>query len=1378
MATKNYKGAKFNPGKYDNALDSNSDNHYSKTIAKNWDQAQDNLGRYQEEFDYRYGLSSKAPRARKDTREDLFQSTFDNSKYGIPTTSLDVKANIPDVPTKSGLEAYKEKMNKARGDKLPSFLKPLYDKVLDPVAYGIDKTLYGNPLTQRTMVKAGETLAGKGSMMDYDGTKLEAKNAGKIGNFVADSAGTLLGMKSLPIGNGNLLDLTDKAGVKASEFAAKKLPSTLNPTLSKVLPSMARGAVDNGLGDMAFSVRDGKSLGDTLKTGGASALGGALLFGAGKGIGEGISNLKGIKKVPELPKVTGEIATKPKITDIKHLSPLNPEPKLENIMPEIKEANMSVTPSKKPSLPQFEKVNNEVATTGNVTGPQQKVSEFKTNTMRNSPMLDTKETQRVIDDIHATYNVKPNEQSLKRAMADLETNPSEVVDRIRKSEQLTGAEDTVAAGVITKQLRETAEKSGDYTELKSWLEELQPKVTETAQSLQALSTWKKLTPEGALMKAQQVVGKAQRAIADTNPKVLDEANKLADNVKNTLDDIDRGAVNEVVKELNPEMLLADKIKGQIAEGSTKKLDVEKQMVNTLFNVAKKTLPPKEINQMDPMTLVTLAMKNRDQYHNVWNTTKDILKTQFKDDPEKLSLLDDYLSQRLRPVFYENNLNKAIASKLKDMNINLGDVVRQHYSVNSKVRTDLTESLVNGAGLTGEEADYLSKYINNRMKDLTKAKKEQILSQMFKDRPTPQQKTLIQKTLEFSNLGGFSNSHYKDLAYEKLGIPTLTNDDIGFINNTMKKVETMEDGRAKDIEFAKVKQLIADKIPPALSEKVASLQRISLLLNTKTMTRNVLGNVIMGGLENIKDIPGALIDKGLSKTNRFKGERTTLMPTPVSLKTQLQGGVKGFKETLEDFKLGINTSPSSGQYDLPSSKAFRKGPLSKLESATNLGLTLGDRPFWQGAYDETLRQQMKIKGTTEPTEEMIEMAKKVADERTFQNVNDLVTSFRKIQEGLNLNKKFGGGNFIMPFVKTPANILDKAVDYTPIGGVNGLRKLVTGKGTQKEIVDNLSRSLTGSTLIAAGYMLAQNGLLTGQSNKDKDVASLEKQVGKSPYSIKVKDKYETIDWAQPAAIPLMIGADIFHEGKNQSSLNSTIIDAIKSGGSTLFDQSLLQGVSKLFGGYSQSGGKNLMEGLGNAAMQIPGQFVPSALKQGAQLLDNKVRDTYSPSVIDSQVNRIKAKVPGLSSTLQPKLDTMGREVNQFGGSKGAKYGFDVLFNPGYSNKYQPSDVEKYILDLYDNSGQTIHFPRVAKGYIDYATGKGKKDRINLTSQEKMELQKYIGEKTAGTFKNKIPSLKTKSPQDQAKELQKVLTEIYNNGEEYILNKRGIKEYKGR
>lgn len=459
MATKNYKGAKFNPSKYDNALDSNSDNHYSKTIAKNWDQAQDNLGRYQEEFDYRYGLSSKAPRARKDTREDLLQSTFDNSKYGIPTTSLDVKPNIPDVPTKSGLDAYKEKMNKARGDKLPSFLKPLYDKVLDPVAYGIDKTLYGNPLSQRTMVKAGETLAGKGSMMDYDGTKLEAKDAGKIGNFLADSAGTLAGM-SVPMANGNLLNFTDKFGAKTGDFVARKLPKSLNPTLSKVSSSMARGAVDNALGDVIIN-HDDKTLGDTFKTATKSALGGAILFGAGKTLSD-LPSLPAFKKAkPELNLPSTNIDIKPKIVESEILVPkkinpyqnkkfavkntkldnaykeydeaiteiqnyvghwklepgelekaskdlgidLNsiikkmedsqvnptsikgaseksmlarsagvntqPLPKLYeplpkvNMMPQVKEANMAATPSKKPSLPQFEKINDEVAATTN-----------------------------------------------------------------------------------------------------------------------------------------------------------------------------------------------------------------------------------------------------------------------------------------------------------------------------------------------------------------------------------------------------------------------------------------------------------------------------------------------------------------------------------------------------------------------------------------------------------------------------------------------------------------------------------------------------------------------------------------------------------------------------------------------------------------------------------------------------------------------------------------------------------------------------------------------------------------------------------------------------------------------------------------------------
>jgi hypothetical protein len=754
-----------------------------------------------------------------------------------------------------------------------------------------------------------------------------------------------------------------------------------------------------------------------------------------------------------------------------------------------------------------------------------KESKFKTNTMRKAEMLQGEETQKTIDNIAAMYEVKPNEQSVARATDELARDPQSVINRIKSSESINSAEDATAAGLITNQLRQEADSTGDFTKLKDWLETVQPKVTNTAQGLQALSTWKKLTPEGALMKTQQVVGQVNR-----------EGKKL----------------------------------------------------------------------------------------------------------------------------YGKNF-------------------------------------------------------------------------------TPVE---------------------------------LTADEIKFINDTMKKVEGMPEGREKDLEFAKVKKAIGEKIPPTITDKVKALQRISLLLNPKTLiARNPLGNVILGGLENVKDIPGGLVDKAVSLKT---GQRTTLLPSLQGVATQAKGFGKGFKETIQDAAKGVNTNPAAGQFELPDTQVFKKGVLGKLEKATNTGLELGDRPFYQAAYDDSIRQQLKINKTDKPTDAMAEKAKAYAEERTLQNTSALVEGFKKLQQGLNQvstgNKDLGIGTFALPFTKTPANILDKAVDYSPVGSIKAISQLMSKKEfDQKKFVDRVGRSLTGSAMIMLGYDLAKDGKLTGKANKDKDVAALEKQTGKAAYSFKIGDTYRTFDWAQPAAIPLAIGADIYNEGKDRKAAVNVVSEAIKSGGTTLLSQSLLQGVQKLFGGY------DLMEGIGSTISNIPTQFVPTALKSAAQLTDGTQRDTYNPNKNNALLNQLKVKVPGASKTLEPKIDTLGREVKQYQGNNSL---FNVLLNPGYTTKEQATPTEKMVLDIYNETGSKVQFPRVASSSITYKTDAENSQTIQLSPKEKTALQKYIGEKTSSEFDAlaKNQSFIDKSAKDKAKELQKRLTEIYNEGEEYILKGRGISEYK--
>lgn len=642
--------------------------------------------------------------------------------------------------------------------------------------------------------------------------------------------------------------------------------------------------------------------------------------------------------------------------------------------------------------------------------------------------------------------------------------------------------------------------------------------------------------------------------------------------------------------------------------------------------------------------------------------------------------------------------------------------------------------------------------------------------------------------------------------ERNGVPSLTDSDIKFITEKMEKIQTLTDSRQKDIEFALVKKLIAEKIPPTLKDKLKSIQMINLLLNTKTNIKNIVGNGIMSGLENAKDIVATPIDKAISK---FTGQRTTTIP---SITEQLKGFVKGAKEGWEDAKLGIDTSKMSGRYseletnkmyDIPKAQAFRKieNPKTVIEHLNNLAsrsekltgtlLSMGDRPFFEAAFSGSLAQQLKLNGG-EVTEEMVEKAIKDAEERTFQNVNELTQGMQWIKTGMNkIGKKVTGtefniGDIALPFVKTPANILSKAIDYSPIGGVQGFAKIVKGIKTgaldQKAAVDQLARGLTGTSLIFAGYELAKNGVIYGKGSKDTDVKALEKQAGKLPYSIKSGDTYTTIDWIQPAAIPLMIGADIYEQKKTDKEAQNIILNAVTSGGKTLFDQSLLTGLTELFGGYGSSGGEKVMEGVKRTALNGLTQFLPygSALNQITKLTDSNVRNTYDENTIKSNlVNRSQAKIPFKSEELPKKYSTVGQEIKQNYGAKGLANAFQTLINPATTSKFNPTPAEKLALDIYERSGEVIQMPRVVdktiRYYTDNGTKNGKREDYNLNGREQSELQRLMGEKTEAAFSeiSKTSKFESMTDQEKAAELQKLMTKIKAEAEKELLDKKQIK-----
>ena len=153
--------------------------------------------------------------------------------------------------------------------------------------------------------------------------------------------------------------------------------------------------------------------------------------------------------------------------------------------------------------------------------------------------------------------------------------------------------------------------------------------------------------------------------------------------------------------------------------------------------------------------------------------------------------------------------------------------------------------------------------------------------------------------------------------------------------------------------------------------MATIQTMAQLLNPKTAIRNLVGNIGLSTAENAADFIGTGIDKLISLKTK---KRTMSLP---SLGTQIKGGATGAKDQARDIKEGINTFTQGTKHDLPRMKTFRSGPLSKLEDAMNYELRVPDRAFYEGARQDSLRQQMKLAKVSKPTPEMEAIAEQDA-----------------------------------------------------------------------------------------------------------------------------------------------------------------------------------------------------------------------------------------------------------------------------------------------------------------------------------------------------------------------------------------------------------------
>ena len=552
-------------------------------------------------------------------------------------------------------------------------------------------------------------------------------------------------------------------------------------------------------------------------------------------------------------------------------------------------------------------------------------------------------------------------------------------------------------------------------------------------------------------------------------------------------------------------------------------------------------------------------------------------------------------------------------------------------------------------------------------------------------------------------------------------------EVQFIMDNMKEVSNMQDGYEKRVKLAEIQKIMTDKLPAKKGAKIKSWMRISMLFNPKTQVRNVVGNALIIPVNHFSDLFSSYADKIVAKTTGVRTTGTT------NVKAMLDGMKRGAYEATNDYKKGINTKDMEGnRFEISDGKSFDDKKvigraLNQTESLLNYIMDVGDRVFSEAAFENSIRNQMVLNNTNEITQDMIDIAHTEALQRTW-NDNNSYTKFvldnRRWLNNMGL-EAYGLGDVLIPFAKTPANLTKAIVDYSPAGVVNAFNKyqnmknaIETGQFNSKmqhEFVQTLGKATAGTMLYIAGIALAKAKITSGKSDDDKDTANfLKNTLGISSYSIKIGNKSFTYDWAQPLAAPLSITANIVSSRKNkEQALAEGILSSLNTAGSILLEQSFLQSINDVLNDNS-----DVVSGLINEILQLPSRAVPTFSKQIVDLTDKTQRTSYEyGKPLETALNSVKAKIPGLSKTLAPSVDTMGREVERYGGKNNL---FNVFLNPANVNTENISNSAKEIYRLYQKTGDNSIMPRVAPYYINKSG-----EKIVLDSKTKSEYQKVSG-----------------------------------------------------
>lgn len=470
--------------------------------------------------------------------------------------------------------------------------------------------------------------------------------------------------------------------------------------------------------------------------------------------------------------------------------------------------------------------------------------------------------------------------------------------------------------------------------------------------------------------------------------------------------------------------------------------------------------------------------------------------------------------------------------------------------------------------------------------------------------------------------------------------------------------------------AKAGHFMREALKPRWRDKFNELWINSLLSGPKTHVVNFVGNA----LTSIYSLPEQALTAGIGKV-LGSADRSYMGEVGARLSGLANSSIEGLRRARQAFKTGEPFDAVS-KVEAIHHRAIG-GKVGEVVRIPTRALTAADE-FWKTinsnaelhalAYRRALQQgkspeerkALYERLLRSPTEEMSKAAEEAARYYTFQR--ELGPIGRSVMQ---FSNEMPGGKILMPFVRTPINLLKFAGErsmFAPL--MPEVRQALRQGGRARD--EALARITLGSGLSTAAVMAAMDGRVTGGGPSDPRERQALTQSGWQPYSMKVGDRWISYQRFEPLSLLFGAAADFAEVGRY-----ATPKEADK------FAMALAQGVAK------NITSKTWLSGLSDAfdALSDPERYgegyvrrlasslaIPSVVNQVAQSTDPYLRDARN--IVDA----VKARVPVVSEGLPVKRNVWGEPIE-----RGDSVGPDLL-SPVFSSHIDQSAAAQEVARL--------------------------------------------------------------------------------------------------